>query len=274
MQLIDLVLTAAKVTTLDEVVDLLPPPTSRGVQLEGPQEVGGILEVGSNGQNLVDEILHTDDAELAQGALNQIIGGDGGAVAVDLYKSTLVHQLAHRLEVRSSPGDVRLTDPEHVDGSLVQLDEHPVVYLPQPGSPAVQVEADEHPVVYLPQPEQLENLLHLGGHLVYTTDAHDKGKLGISGNIIVSLLASLTAQPDLIPLLILVLLGELLSTLEDVSTLGFASNLGLDSLLSPEGAVLCLPLPSLQDRLRHCRQFAFHSHCGFSCRSESSNKSL
>jgi len=90
------------------VVDLLPPPTGRGVQLERPQEVGGILEVGSNGQNLVDEILHTDDAELAQGALNQIIGGDGGAVAVDLDKSTLVHQLAHRLEVRSSPGDVRL----------------------------------------------------------------------------------------------------------------------------------------------------------------------
>merc|ERR1719239_1067329 len=108
-QLIDLVLTAAKVTTLDEVVDLLPPPTSRGVQLEGPQEVGGILEVGSNGQNLVDKILHTDDAELAQGALNQIIGGDGGAVAIDLDKSTLVHQLAHRLEVRSSPGDVRLS---------------------------------------------------------------------------------------------------------------------------------------------------------------------
>merc|ERR1719239_1095140 len=220
-QLIDLVLTAAKVTTLDEVVDLLPPPTGRGVQLERPQEVGGVLEVGSNGQNLVDEILHTDDAELAQGALNQIIGGDGSAVAVDLDKSTLVDQLAHRLEVRSSPGDVRLTDPEHVDGGLVQL--------------------DEHPVVDLPQPEQLEDLLHLGGHLVDTTDAHDKGKLGISRNIIVSLLASLTAQPDLVPLLILVLLGELLSTLEDVSTLGFASNLGLDSLLGPEGAVLRLP---------------------------------
>ena len=89
--------------------------------------------------------------------------------------------------------------------------------------------------------------------------------------------------PDLIPLLILVLLGELLSPLEDVGTLGFASilcrdkltylfkrvlnylklYLGLDSLLGPEGAVLRLPLPPLQDRLRHCRQFTFHSHCGF-----------
>ena len=31
--------------------------------------------------------------------------------------------------------------------------------------------------------------------------------------------------PDLVPLLILVLLGELLSALEDVSPLGFAGNL-------------------------------------------------
>ena len=37
------------------------------------------------------------------------------------------------------------TDAEHVDGSLVQL--------------------DEHAVVDLPQSEQLQNLLHLGGHL-------------------------------------------------------------------------------------------------------------
>merc|ERR1740116_300329 len=142
----------------------------------------------------------------------------------------------------------------HVDGGLVQL--------------------DEHSVVDLPQPEQLEHLLHLGGHLVDTTDAHDKGQLRVSGNIVVTLLASLTPQPDLIPLLILVLLSELLSTLEDVSPLGLASNLGLNSLLGPESAVLCLPLPPLEDSLRHCRQFTFHSHADFSCRSESSNKSL
>ena len=32
-------------------------------------------------------------------------------------------------------------------------------------------------------------------YLVDTADAHDEGKLGISGNIVVSLLASLTPQP-------------------------------------------------------------------------------
>jgi len=106
-QLVDLVLAAAEVTTLDEVVDLLPPATSRGVQLERPQEVGGVLEVGANRQDLMDQVLHADDAELAQGALNEVVGGDWGAVAVDLDKPTLVDQLANRLEVGHSPGDVR-----------------------------------------------------------------------------------------------------------------------------------------------------------------------
>ena len=41
-----------KKLTLDEVVDLLPPPANRGVQLEGPQEVGRVLEVGADGEDL------------------------------------------------------------------------------------------------------------------------------------------------------------------------------------------------------------------------------
>merc|ERR1711931_435629 len=125
----------------------------------------------------MDEVLDADNVVLAQSLLNEVIGGDGGPVSSNLDKSPLVDKFPDGLEVRGSPGDVRLTDPEHVDGGLVQL--------------------DEHAVVDLPQAEQLENLLHLGGHLVDTTDAHDKGELGVSGNIVVTLLASLTPQPDL-----------------------------------------------------------------------------
>merc|ERR1712002_1071681 len=66
----------------------------------------------------------------------------------------------------------------------------------------------------------LRATLDLTASLVDTTDAHDKGELGVSGNIVISLLSSLTPQPDLIPLLVLVLLGELLGTLEDIGTLG------------------------------------------------------
>ena len=56
-ELVNLVLPAAEVTTLNEVVDLLPPSTGGCVQLEGPQEVGCILEVGSNIQDLVPNAL-------------------------------------------------------------------------------------------------------------------------------------------------------------------------------------------------------------------------
>ena len=38
--------------TLDEVVNPLPPPVSWGVQHERPQEVGGVLEVGSIKEDL------------------------------------------------------------------------------------------------------------------------------------------------------------------------------------------------------------------------------
>jgi len=57
----------------------------------------------------MNEILHADDAELAQGALDQVVGGDGGAVASNLDKSTLVDELTNGLQVGSSPGDVRLS---------------------------------------------------------------------------------------------------------------------------------------------------------------------
>ena len=32
----------------------------------------------------MDEILHADDAKLAKSTLDQVVGGDGSAVAVDL----------------------------------------------------------------------------------------------------------------------------------------------------------------------------------------------
>ena len=51
-ELVDLVLPVAEVSTLDKVVGLLSPSPSWVVQLEGPQEVRGVLEVGSNREDL------------------------------------------------------------------------------------------------------------------------------------------------------------------------------------------------------------------------------
>ena len=69
------------------------------------------------------------------------------------------------------------TDTEHVLGGLVDL--------------------DEHPVVDLPQSEQLEDLLDLGGHLVDTADPHDEGELWLGGDVVVALLLGVTLQPEM-----------------------------------------------------------------------------
>jgi len=105
---VDLVLPVAEVTTLNKVVGLLSPSTGGVVQLEGPQEVRGILEVGANSQDLVDQILHADDSHLAELSLDDVVGGDGGTVSINLDKSTLVDEVTDRLEVGASVGDVGL----------------------------------------------------------------------------------------------------------------------------------------------------------------------
>lgn len=40
-------------------------PTCRRVEFEVPQEVVGLLEGGSDGEDLMDEVFHADDAVLA-----------------------------------------------------------------------------------------------------------------------------------------------------------------------------------------------------------------
>jgi len=105
---VDLVLPVAEVSALHKVVGLLPPAPGRVVELEGPQEVGGVLEVGADGEDLVDEVLHADDAHLAELGLDHLVGGDGGAVAVNLDKAALVDEVTHGLEVGAAVGDVGL----------------------------------------------------------------------------------------------------------------------------------------------------------------------
>merc|ERR1719433_420813 len=217
-EVVDLVLSAAEVSTLDKVVGLLSPSPSWVVQLEGPQEVGSILEVGSNSEDLVDQILNTDDSQLSQLVLNDVVGGDGSSVSIDLDISTFVDEITNSLQVGTPVGDVGLADPEHVGGGLVHL--------------------DEDPVVDLPQSEELQDLPDLGRDLVDTADPHHEGQLGLGRDVVVPVLLGVALQPDLISLLILILLGILLGTLEDGNTLlplvhlGLHGELGLLALFS------------------------------------------
>lgn len=126
-----LIFSVTKIASLNVVSDLLSPATTWVVQFEVPQKVVGILEVGADGIDFVDKILHTDDASLAKLLLNDRVVGQGNALTVDFAETTLVDKVAHILQRSITPGDVGLSNSEHVDGGLVQLDEHAVVDLAQ-----------------------------------------------------------------------------------------------------------------------------------------------
>jgi hypothetical protein len=80
---IDMLLTVAEISTLNEVLELAgPEATSRVGQLEGPQEVADLLEVGANGVKLVNKILDTDNTELAQALLNDCIVSERNTLLV------------------------------------------------------------------------------------------------------------------------------------------------------------------------------------------------
>ena len=63
-QLVNLIFAVTQISSFDEVLELpLVEATIRAVELEWPQEIGGLLEVGANCEDFVDEIFHADHAK-------------------------------------------------------------------------------------------------------------------------------------------------------------------------------------------------------------------
>ena len=100
-------------------------------QLEWPEEVGGLLEVWSDSEDLVDEILHADDAVLAKVGLDDGVVGKSNALLLDLSVSALVDELADGLQVGVTISDPWLDNLEHLESSLCKTDEDTVVDLEQ-----------------------------------------------------------------------------------------------------------------------------------------------
>ena len=93
------------VTTLNEVEEFaLAPPTSGVGQLEWPEEVSSLLEVWASGDNLVNEILNTEDIVLSKSVLNYCVRSKGNTLLVDLSVATFVDGFTNGLEVRLSVG--------------------------------------------------------------------------------------------------------------------------------------------------------------------------
>lgn len=82
------------------MLELARPPAAVGVgELERPEEVGGLLEVGAGGDDLVNEILNTEDVVLAEVLLDDLVVGKGNALLGDLAISALVDQFADSFEI-------------------------------------------------------------------------------------------------------------------------------------------------------------------------------
>lgn len=197
---VDLLLAVAEVTALDPVLELAAPEATSGVaELEGPEEVAGLLEVGANGVDLVDEVLHADNAVLAEVLLDDGVVSERSALLVDLAIATLVDELLDGLEVGVTVGDPGLDELDHLRGGLGDL--------------------DEDTVVDLEETEKLQNLARLGGDLADTLDADEEDQLGLGLNVgsVVVLGSARETEPLLLRLA--VLLNVLLSTLEDLGTL-------------------------------------------------------
>ena len=99
-ELVDVRLPVTEVTAMDEVLELACPPAARGVgELEGPEEVRRLLEVGAGGEDLVYEILNGEDVVLAEGFLDDSVVGEGDTLLVDLAVTALVDKFADGLKV-------------------------------------------------------------------------------------------------------------------------------------------------------------------------------
>lgn len=130
-------------------VSLLGESLLGGRELEGPEEVVSLLEVGTAGDDLVDQVLNAGDASLAEGVLNNLVVSQRNSGTVDLAVPSLVDQLGDVLLGKVPIDDERLDSSEHVGGGLVEL--------------------DEDSVVELSESEELHDLLAGGRELVDTT---------------------------------------------------------------------------------------------------------
>ena len=88
-----------------------------------------MLEVWSDSEDLVDQVLHANNAVLAQVGLDDRVVGESNALLVDLSISTLVDELADGLKVRVSVGNPWLDDLQHLKCGLGHANEDTVVDL-------------------------------------------------------------------------------------------------------------------------------------------------
>ena len=150
-QSIDLLLPISQVTSLNEMLEFpRPESASRVAQLEWPQKVAGLLEIRPHSNNLMDQVLHTDDAKFAQLLLDDLVIGEGNALLVNLPVAALVDEVADGFDTGVAVGDIGLDYFEHFGGGFGEF--------------------DEDAVIDLEEAEELKDLAGFGGDFVDTVE--------------------------------------------------------------------------------------------------------
>lgn len=112
------------------MLELAGPEAAGGaVEFEGPEEVAGLLEVGADGVNLVDQIFYADDTVLAEVGLDKLVVCQGDTLLVDLAITTLIDQVANRFNRWIAVGNVGLDDLEHFRGGFSEAYEDSIIDL-------------------------------------------------------------------------------------------------------------------------------------------------
>ena len=106
-----------------------PKSSSRITQLERPQKVTRLLEIGSHSQNFMDQVLHAYNAVLAQILFDDLVVGEGDALLIDLPIAALIDEVADSFEGWVAVGDVGFDDFEHFQCSFCEADENTIVDL-------------------------------------------------------------------------------------------------------------------------------------------------
>jgi len=130
---VDVALPVTLITALDVVLELaLPPATSRVRELERPEEVGNLFEVGTDGDDLVNEIFDREDVVFSELLLDDGVGSERQTLVFDFPVPSLADKLPHRLQVGLAIGDIWFNESQHLLCGLGDLDKHPVVNLEKP----------------------------------------------------------------------------------------------------------------------------------------------
>jgi hypothetical protein len=148
-ELVDLVFSVTPDTTVVVRVSLFSESFLGGVELEGPQEVVGFFEVGSNGGDFVDKVFNVSNTVLSELSLNNAVVSERNSAFADLTIASLVDEISDGLLGGISISNVWFNSSDHIDGGLV--------------------ESYEGSVVELSQSEELQDLFAGGVELVDTT---------------------------------------------------------------------------------------------------------